>query len=104
MGPAALAPQAGSGDHRARLGLPGGPQLCVTNLCVFDFDPDSKRMRIRSVHPGVTVDQVVEATGFELALPEGGDVPTTREPSAEELAIIRDVLDPKGLRFKEVPA
>ena len=35
---------------------------------------------------------------------DGGEVPTTREPSADELAIIRDVLDPKGLRFKEVPA
>ena len=43
------------------------------------------------------------ATGFELALPDG-EVPTTREPSAEELTIIREVLDPKGLRFKEVPA
>ena len=40
----------------------------------------------------------------ELALPDCGDVPTTREPSAEELTIIRDVLDPNGLRFKDVPA
>ena len=67
------------GDHRERLGLPGGPQLCVTNLCVFDFHPDSKRMQIRSLHPGVTAEQVIEATGFELALPDG-DLPVTAEP------------------------
>jgi hypothetical protein len=59
-------------------------------------------MRLLSVHPGVTVDEVVAATGFEL---EGasGDVPTTREPTAEELRIIAE-LDPKGLRYKEVAA
>ena len=88
------------GDHRARLGLPGGPQLCVTNLCVFDFDPDSKRMRIRSVHPGVTVDQVVEATGFALA-PSADDVPETDAPTDEELRILREEVDPTGARLRE---
>ena len=51
--------------------------------------------------PGVTVDEVVEATGFELDVP--ADVPTSREPTMEELIVIREVLDPKGMRFKEVP-
>ena len=88
------------GDHRARLGLPGGPQLCVTNLCVFDFDPDSKRMRIRSVHPGVTVDQVVEATGIELA-PSADDVPETDAPTDEELRILREEVDPTSARLRE---
>lgn len=88
------------GDHRARLGLPGGPQLCVTNLCVFDFDPDSKRMRIRSVHPGVTVDQVAEATGFELA-PSAGAVPVTDAPTDEELRILREDVDPTSARLRE---
>ena len=88
------------GDHRARLGLPGGPQLCVTNLCVFDFDPDSKRMRIRSVHPGVTVEQVVEATGFEVA-PSTDDVPETDAPTDEELRILREEVDPTGARLRE---
>ncbi|HEX8779815.1 MAG TPA: CoA-transferase [Nocardioides sp.] len=76
----------------------------VSNLGVFDVKGADDTMRLVSVHPGVTVDEVQNATGFELALPEGGQVPTTREPSADELAVIRDVLDPKGLRFKEVPA
>lgn len=88
------------GDHRARLGLPGGPQLCVTNLCVFDFEPDSKRMRIRSVHPGVTVDDVGEATGFELATATG-DVPETEAPTDEELRILREEVDPTGARLRE---
>ena len=71
----------------------------VSNLAVFDLGPDDE-LRLLSVHPGVTVDEVREATGVELG---AADVPTTREPTMEELIIIREVLDPKGLRFKEVP-
>jgi len=73
----------------------------VSNLGVFDLRGAGDTMRLRSVHPGVTVDEVVAATGFALEIPD--DVPTTREPSYEELLIIREMLDPKGLRFKEVP-
>ena len=73
----------------------------VSNLAVFDVRGPDDTLRLLSVHPGVTVDEVREATGFELEVP--ADVPTTREPTTEELVIIREVLDPKGLRFKEVP-
>jgi acyl CoA:acetate/3-ketoacid CoA transferase beta subunit len=73
----------------------------VTNLCVLDFDSVTHRMRLRSLHPGVTVDDVVAATGFTLVLPD--DVPESRLPTEEELRLIRDVLDPKGTREKEVP-
>jgi hypothetical protein len=59
-------------------------------------------MRLVSVHPGVSVDQVVEATGFSLVGADG-DVPTTREPTPEEQQII-EWLDPKGLRYREVAA
>ena len=58
-------------------------------------------MRLRSVHPGVTVDDVVAATGFELAVT--GDVPTSRLPTDEELRWIREVIDPAGAREAEVP-
>ena len=75
----------------------------VSNLGVFDVHGPDDTVRLVSVHPGVTLDEVQAATGFELALPDG-EVPTTREPDAGELVIIREVLDPKGLRFKEVPA
>jgi acyl CoA:acetate/3-ketoacid CoA transferase beta subunit len=74
----------------------------VTNLAVLDVKGADDTVRLLSVHPGVTADEVREATGFELDVPV--EVPTTREPSMEELIVIREVLDPKGLRFKEVPA
>jgi acyl CoA:acetate/3-ketoacid CoA transferase beta subunit len=74
----------------------------VSNLASFDWDPATDRMRLLSVHPGVTVDEVVAATGFDLVIPE--NVPATREPTAEELRLIREVIDPKGVRYQEVPA
>ncbi len=73
----------------------------VSNLAAFDWDPGSRRMRLLSVHPGVTVDEVVAATGFELVI--GGEVPATRTPAAAELRLIREVIDPAGLRYQEVP-
>jgi acyl CoA:acetate/3-ketoacid CoA transferase beta subunit len=72
----------------------------VSNLGVFDFETPGKVMRLRSVHPGVTVEEVVEATGFDLAVPN--DVPETRMPTPHELELIRTVLDPRGLRDREV--
>jgi len=72
----------------------------VSNLGVFDFETPDRRMRLRSVHPGVTVDEVVAATGFELVVPK--DVAPSRTPSASELAILRE-LDPKQLGSREVP-
>ncbi|HVS66902.1 MAG TPA: CoA-transferase [Mycobacteriales bacterium] len=77
-----------------------GLRHVVTNLCVLDFETPDHRMRLRSVHPGVTVEDVVAATGFELVVPD--DVPTSREPTDAELAIIEE-LDPKNTRGKEVP-
>ncbi|MER5439498.1 CoA-transferase [Streptomyces sp. NPDC002790] len=74
----------------------------VTNLAVLDFDTADHAMRLLSVHPGVTVEEVQEATGFALVLPEGGEVPSTREPTAEELRLIREVIDPKATRDREV--
>jgi acyl CoA:acetate/3-ketoacid CoA transferase beta subunit len=72
----------------------------VSNLASFDYDPASHRMRLLSVHPGVAVAEVVAATGFDLVI--GDDVPVTRLPSAEELRLIREVIDPAGARYAEV--
>jgi acyl CoA:acetate/3-ketoacid CoA transferase beta subunit len=72
----------------------------VTNLGVFDFESDDHRMRLRSTHPGVTVDEVIAATGFDLVIP--ADVPESRLPTDDELVAL-DAIDPKGLRHKEVP-
>lgn len=71
----------------------------ITNLAVLDFGGPDHTMRIASVHPGVTVEQVRAETGFDLA---GDDVPVTREPTDEELELLA-MLDPKGFRGKEVP-
>ncbi len=72
----------------------------VSNLGVFDFNTPDHRMRLASTHPGVSVDDVTQNTGFELVI--DGDVPETRVPSQAELDIIRDVLDPESLRDREV--
>ena len=88
------------GDHRERLGLPGGPQLCITNLCVFDFHPESRRMRVASLHPGVTIGEVQESTGFEVLVPDG-EIPTTERPTEEELRILREEVDPTSARLRE---
>ncbi|MDQ1704893.1 MAG: hypothetical protein QOF18_1259 [Frankiaceae bacterium] len=72
----------------------------VTNLAVLDFEPAQHRMRLRSLHPGVTVADVTAATGFELVVPD--DVPTSRAPTADELALLERI-DPDGARFQEVP-
>jgi glutaconate CoA-transferase subunit B len=86
------------GDHRARLGLDrfnDGPTAVITPLAILDFDTPDRSMRIQSVHPGVGVEEVRAATGFELAVPD--QVPTTPEPTAEQLTLLRERIDRDGL-------
>jgi acyl CoA:acetate/3-ketoacid CoA transferase beta subunit len=97
----------GVGNDRARALGPGGARFhdlrrVISNLAVFDFATPDGSMRLASVHPGVSVDEVVEQTGFALGI--DGDVPTTRLPSADELALIRGRIDPRGFANREVPA
>ncbi len=73
----------------------------VTNLAVLDFETPDHSMRLRSVHPGVTVDEVVAATGFELVIP--ASVPESRVPDTEELRLLAEI-DPTDLRGAEVKA
>ena len=72
----------------------------VSNLGVFDFETPDRTMRLRSHHPGVTVADIVDATGFELVVPAAVD--ETRLPTPEELDLVRVVLDPGSLRDREV--
>lgn len=74
----------------------------VTNLGVFDFQTATNTMRVRALHPGVELDEVIAATGFELEIPEKIEI--TRDPTAEEMRLLNEVIDPRGLRFREVPA
>ena len=76
-------------------------RVVVTSLAVLDFQTADHTMRLRSVHPGVTAGDVTAATGFPLAIP--GDVPVTRLPTGQELALIRGQLDPASLREREIP-
>ena len=71
-----------------------GPVLVVTPLAVMDFTEQGE-MRLQSLHAGVTLDDVQQNTGFDLVLPEG-EIPTTPEPTAEELRLLRG-LDVDGL-------
>lgn len=72
----------------------------VTNLGVFDFDGPDHTMRAVSLHPGITADDVAEATSFEVHGLDDADV--TRLPHHDELELIQKVIDPKKLRDKEV--
>ena len=74
----------------------------VSNLGVFDFDTPDHAMRVSSVHPGVVVEDIIAATGFELVIPD--DIATTRLPTDEELRLIREEIDPLGLGEREVPS
>jgi glutaconate CoA-transferase subunit B len=74
--------------------LGGGPSLVVTNLCQMDFDPETKRIRLATIHPGVSTQQVLENSGFDLIAPK--IVPTTELPSQEELRLLR-LIDPNGI-------
>jgi glutaconate CoA-transferase subunit B len=86
--------------------LPKGYQLddvdiriILTDLCVLNFTGPNHQVAIQSVHPGISVEQVVEATGFTLHIPD--NVPTTAAPTEDQLAIIRE-LDPADWRSKQL--
>ncbi|MFH5206922.1 CoA-transferase subunit beta [Antrihabitans spumae] len=74
----------------------------VSNLGVFDFGGPNHAMRAVTLHPGVSPDDVVANTTFEIV--ELAAAGTTRLPNADELQLIREVIDPRGFRNKEVAA
>lgn len=81
---------------RERAGLPAGtgPYRVITQLGLFDFEDETKRMRLLATHPGVSVQAVQEATSFELVIPD--EVRTTEPPSAEVLDLMSEI-DPTGM-------
>jgi glutaconate CoA-transferase subunit B len=81
---------------RKALGLEwGGPEWVVTDKGIFDFDKESGEMRVKYIHPGITAKEVQDATGFQL--PNVSETPATPEPTEEELDILRNVVDPRGM-------
>ena len=82
---------------REKAGLPAetGPYRVITQLGVMGFHEETKEMMLLNVHPGVTVDDVVENTSFKLIIPE--NVPATSPPTDKELQLLRDEIDPSGI-------
>jgi glutaconate CoA-transferase subunit B len=72
-----------------------GIKLVVTNLGVFDFNAENNNLQLLSLHPGVSVDDVIENTGFDVIIKSDE---LTIMPTSDELTCIREVLDPQGLR------
>jgi glutaconate CoA-transferase, subunit B len=78
------------GDHRARLGLrTAGPTLVITDRCVLRPDPITRELTVSALHPGVTPDEVRANTGWEVRF--SAELAHTAPPSADELAVLRDL-------------
>lgn len=84
----------GSGD-REKAGLTGGPSLVITDKAVFDFDEESRRMRVRSIHPDTTIEDVLANMAFNPIVPDA--LRQTEAPTAEEVRLIHEVIDPEGM-------
>ncbi|TDA63675.1 MAG: CoA synthetase [Clostridia bacterium] len=78
-----------------------GEPMVVSPLAVMDIDPATERLRLKSVHPGVSTDEVLDNTGFDLIVPD--HVPQTQPPTEQELNILRTEVDPKGILIHEEP-
>jgi len=90
------------GKSRQEAGLLGnGPVAVVTNAGVYDFEPVSKRMRVKSLHPGVSFELAQLCTGFELLKPDG-DIPLTNLPAMDGIEVLRTQVDPHGV-FTSIP-
>ncbi|MDI9479868.1 MAG: CoA-transferase subunit beta [Syntrophomonadaceae bacterium] len=89
------------GNSRKEAGLLGqGPQACISQIGVMDFEPESKRMRIKGLNPGLTVEIAQACTGFELLVPE--KVEEIPAPSDDILKVLREEVDPHAI-FIEFP-
>lgn len=84
------------GDSRARLGLPGGgPELMITDKAILNFDNPEREMQLSELYPGVTVEDVQAEVGWPLRL--AATIGETAPPTAEEIRLIRDEVDPQGM-------
>jgi len=77
-----------------------GPQCVITNLAYLDFDETSKKMRVTSNHSGVEIEKIKESTGFDLIVSK--DLKETKPPSEKEISLLREKVDPLGIRKLEV--
>jgi len=90
------------GEARERNGLSGGPSAVITTMGVMRFDEETKEMYLASYHPGVSVDQVKQNTGWDLKI--SSKVGETEPPTVEDVNILRKDLDPQGIFLKKAVA
>lgn len=84
------------GKTRAELGLRGGgPHRVITDKCVLGFDLETRSAMLLSLHPGVSADEVLAHTEMPLIVPK--DIAATPLPSLEQLRLLREEIDPKGV-------
>ncbi|MBN1570858.1 MAG: hypothetical protein JXA73_23660 [Acidobacteria bacterium] len=83
------------GDSRQKAGLSGGPSRVITDKAVFGFHPVTKKMLLLSLHPGNRLEDVLSTMGFRPSIPH--KVPETEPPTAEQLHLIREVIDPERM-------
>lgn len=83
------------GNSREKAGLKGGPSRVITDKAIFGFHPETKKMMLISVHPGNTLENVIDTMGFTPEFPE--TIPFTEAPSELELKLIREKIDPQRM-------
>jgi glutaconate CoA-transferase subunit B len=83
------------GDSRTQAGLRGGPARVITDKAIFSFDPETKQMKLASIHPGNTLDDVLGTMGFAPIV--SNHVPFTEPPTQEQVRLIREVIDPQRM-------
>ena len=89
-------------NTRAQFNLSGGPSAVITTMGVLRFDDQTKEMRLDSYHPGLSLEQVRQNTGWDLKI--SPNVKETEPPTAEEVRILREELDPQGIFLKKAVA
>lgn len=82
---------------RERAGLPrgSGPYRVITQLGVYGFDNETKKLALISLHPGISLEEVKENSGFEIIIPD--EIQTSSEPAEKHLTILRKEIDPVGI-------
>lgn len=81
------------GDSRVRAGLkPYGPWKVITDKCILNFENAERKMQLESIHPGITLEEVLDNMGFTPVIPEV--IKTTEEPTKEQVKVIREIIDP----------
>ena len=86
-------------EERRHAGLQPGKVRLISDLGIFELDHEERRFRLISIHPGVALDHIRAQTGGDFLIAES--LPSTKPPSEEELRLIREEVDPFGIRQLE---